>query len=184
MVPALVNPAGQPPDARAAALYRAGAPRMEVSFLGNGKQGLMVLEATRDGVETWRSADGATLILQRGMIRGTRGFGEGLMATDVSQSLSKVLRGGEGPANRFHSYLTGNDEIVTRSYRCTIRNRGMRSLDLGGRSVRTRLMSETCRNVDQEFENLYWVTGDGGRIVQSRQWIGDFLGSVATRFVR
>ncbi len=165
---------------RAQALYDAGAPQIVVAIPRTGKAAIMVLEARRDGVETWLSADGATLILDHGMLRGTRGLGAGLLASDVSRSAALIHGRRAGNAKRFHTFLTGTDEAVTRSYECRVEDRGAQAVDLGSRKVPARLMAETCRNVEQAFENLYWVT-DGGRIVQSRQWTGDYLGDVSIR---
>lgn len=172
------------PDPRVQALIYAGAPRLQVGFLESGLAGTMVLEGERDGVRTWLSVDGAALLTRDGMVVAERGFGGGMMASDVSQPLAAVQTGREAQVVRFHSFLTGNDEIVTRSYKCRIEDRGETEILVEGKPVATRLMRETCRNTDQEFLNLYWFSRASGRMVQSRQWLGDFLGVVTMREVR
>lgn len=170
----ILAPQSRPPDARIRHLQQAGAARLQVGFAATGLSGLMLHEGRRDRVDTWLSVDGAALITERGMLRGTRGFGEGLMAAENAASLRLLLAARPGSAQRFHSYLTGDDRIEIRGYRCVIDDRGPTD---GGA---TRLMTETCRNLDQSFVNLYWVTA-GDRIVQSRQWAGEFLGNISTR---
>lgn len=170
-------------EPRAQSLYKAGAPQMQVGIPKTGKNGTLILETRRDGIETWLSGDGATLILDHGMLRGTRGFGVGLLASDVAQSSALVHGRRKGRASRFHTFLTGTDKAVTRSYVCRIESRGARTVDLSSGTVPARLMAETCRNPEQEFTNLYWVADGDGRIVQSRQWMGDYLGHVSLRVV-
>ncbi|MFC3119471.1 YjbF family lipoprotein [Jhaorihella thermophila] len=87
-----------------------------------------------------------------------------------------MLAGREGRATRFHTFLTGTDETVTRTYECRVEDRGARTVELGSRQVSTRLMAESCNSTDQQFVNLYWVDDGDGRIVLSRQWTGDYLG--------
>ena len=168
-------------DPRVERLIETRAPRKQVSFERNDLAGVVALESSRDGIETWLSVDGATLIMQQGMVVGTRGFGGGLMASDVTQSLGKVLSGQGGYTLRFHSFLNGNDETVTRSYKCEVKTLGANPATILGELVPARQLTETCRSLDQVFVNSYWVADSGGDIIQSRQWLGDFLGSVTLR---
>lgn len=179
----IITPNRVQPPARATALFQAGVPRMVVSFPSTELSGIVLLEGSRDGVDTWLSAEGANLITEQGMLVGTRGFGAGLMSADISQSKAMVLARTDGFADRFHTYLTGNDETATRTYRCHIENRGPRDATISGRAIATRLMAESCNSLDQEFSNLYWVSDAKKEIVQARQWTGDFLGIVSTRTV-
>lgn len=168
-------------DSRVDRLIEARAPRKQVSFEKTDLAGVVALENTRAGFETWLSVDGATLILSQGMVVGTRGFGGGLMSSDVSQSLAAVNSGQGGYVVRFHSFLNGNDETVQRSYKCEIKELGDNAATILGEETPARLMSETCRSLDQIFVNSYWVGAESGAIIQSRQWLGDFLGSVTLR---
>jgi hypothetical protein len=45
------------------------------------------------------------------------------------------------------------------------------------------LVTEECRNAEQNFTNVYWVQTASPRIVQSRQWAGDFNGMLVVRDV-
>ncbi|WP_417713922.1 YjbF family lipoprotein [Pseudophaeobacter arcticus] len=168
-------------DPRVERLIETKAPRKQVSFERNDLAGVVALESRRDGIETWLSVDGATLIMQEGMVIGTRGFGGGLMASDVAQSLDAVLSGQGGYTLRFHSFLNGNDETVLRSYKCEVKSLGSNPATILGELVPARQMTETCRSLGQVFVNSYWVAEAGGGIIQSRQWLGDFLGSVTLR---
>lgn len=183
LVSSVVAPGRQPVNARAAAQLQAGAPQLQVSFPSQERAGIMVLEGQRDGISSWLSADGAMLITEQGFLHGTRGFGGGMLASDVAQSRQLVLSGRTGQSTRFHTFLKGDDLTETRTYRCQVSPRGARSIQIGGQPVATRLMAEDCQSTDQAFLNLYWISKTSNRIVQSRQWAGTFLGIVATRVV-
>jgi hypothetical protein len=165
------------------ALIEAEVPTLQVSFVDQDLQSALLLEQQRAGLSYWLSSDGGMLITQNGMLHGMRGLAGGLLASDLSAPLALVLRGQEGVADRFHTFLDGNDRAVARTYRCTITARGPRDVNLGARTAKTQLMRESCRSLDQTFANQYWVETARGEIVQSRQWSGDFLGYIATRVV-
>ncbi len=158
-------------------------PALQVAIIEQDLASTVLLEMRRDGVDTWLTPDGATLTTRDGFLLATRGFGQGLLASDITQPRAMVLAGQAGLSERFHTYLTGNDETVTRTYRCMIENRGARILQIGGDDVPVRLMAEDCRSLDQSFLNLYWVSTQTNRVLQTRQWAGEFLGVLTTRVV-
>lgn len=158
-------------------------PILQVGLIDAGSAGNMLLEARDGPYESFLSPNSASITLNRGMLHAIFGFGEGLMATEVSEPLALVLRGQSGVADRIHTYLGGDDRTVARTYRCVISDLGPRSVALIDRTVSARLMREDCRNAEQAFENLYWVDQGRGQIVQSRQWAGPNLGAVSTRRV-
>lgn len=182
-VRAILYPDAATMPARVQSLAQSGAPRLQVGFPATGRSGVMLREASRDGVQTWVSADGAALVLQDGLLRGTSGFGAGLLSSDIAGSRALVLAKQPGVADRFHTYLTGNDRAVTRTYRCTIENRGNRLIETAAGTTAAILVAERCQSLDQQFLNLYWVSPTGRDMLQSKQWTGPFLGHVSTRAV-
>ncbi|MFS4583438.1 YjbF family lipoprotein [Phaeobacter sp. C3_T13_0] len=168
-------------SARAADLASGGAQQMQIGIRKTGRAGTMVREAQRAGFVTWISVDGASLHTRDGLLHATRGFGAGLMAVDQEQSRRRIFAHADGSTRRFHSYLTGNDQIVTRSYQCDIKDRGLRTLTIAGNNIATRLMAESCTNQDQQFLNLYWLQSTDNTLIQSRQWTGSFIGNLTTR---
>ncbi|MEL7257828.1 MAG: YjbF family lipoprotein, partial [Pseudomonadota bacterium] len=133
--------------------------------------------------EYWLSPEGAQVILQDGMLHGLRGFGEGLLASELTEPLALVRGLRPGVSDRFHTFLDGNDRAVTRTYRCLIERIGPEEIALADIQVNTVLMVERCRSLDQSFENFYWVAPARSQIVLSRQWAGPFLGALSTRVV-
>jgi len=176
---------GDEPDfaPRFIALIQSEAATLQVAFLDQDTNGNLLLER-RDGDFTyWLSPDGAHIVLQAGMLHSTRGLGEGLLASELSEPLALVRTTRSGVSDRFHTYLDGNDFAITRTYRCDIENQGPRQIDLLGQQTATVLMRESCNSLDQEFTNLYWVVPGSGTIVLSRQWAGPEVGRVSTRVV-
>lgn len=170
-------------EARFAALQKAAAPRLQVALIDREVASDILLEQRTGAFEYWLTSDGVHLILQDGMLQGTRGLGDGLLASDLSEPLARVRGLQEGPSDRFHTYLNGEDQTVTRTYRCDIRRTRDITIEVTGGSVATVLMREDCNSIDQQFENLYWVDPRNGRIVQSRQWVGPFTGNLSTRII-
>lgn len=171
------------PRAEALATRRPIPPRLEVGFPTHDLAGVMLLETERDGVQTWLTADGATITLERGMLTSAKGFGGGLASSDVRQSTALILTSRSGHAERFHSFLNGNDEIELHAYKCRIVPLGSDTVLLGGTPVATQKQQEDCYGLARQFTNIYWVQTGTGRIVQSSQWTGDFLGNMFIKAV-
>lgn len=168
---------------RFTALAAAQAPALQIGFVERQEGGTLLLERREGAFDYWLTPEGAQLILQDGMLHGTRGFGEGLLASDLREPLAHVRNLQSGYSDRFHTYLDGNDRAVTRTYRCLFTRGKTGDIALRSGAVQTVQMRENCRSLDQEFTNIYWVTPEARRIVQSRQWAGPFIGALSTRVV-
>ncbi len=182
----LANFTGKPEEIapRYTVLMKTQAQALQIGFPDTRKGGGTLLLENRKGTfEYWLSPEGAQVILQDGMLHGLHGFGEGLLASELSEPLAHIRGMTPGVSDRFHTYLDGNDRAVTRSYRCIIENVGTEQIALADGQVQTVLMVERCRNLDQTFENFYWVAPARREIVLSRQWAGPFLGALSTRVV-
>ncbi|WP_170575434.1 YjbF family lipoprotein [Ruegeria atlantica] len=171
------------PRAEALAARRPIPPRLEVGFPRHDLAGVMLLETERDGVQTWLTADGATITMERGMLTSAIGFGGGMSGSDLRQSADFILTGGLGYAERFHSFLNGDDEIELHAYRCRITPLGPDTVVVQGTPVAAQKQQEDCYGLAQQFTNIYWVQNSTGRIVQSSQWTGDFLGNIFIKVV-
>ncbi|MGR3616867.1 MAG: YjbF family lipoprotein [Paracoccaceae bacterium] len=168
-------------DPRIEALQESRSAVLQIAFLELEASGVLLRETSRDGRDTWISVEGASIILEKGMIVGARGVGSGMMASDVSQSLNAIYSGQSQDVVRFHSFLTENDEIETRSYKCAVESGGRQDMTLVDRKVNARVMRESCQSLDQTFLNIYWFDPTTGRLIQSRQWMGGNVGVVILR---
>ncbi len=165
-------------------LLKDGAPAMQFGVVETKRNGTILLEKRFGLHEIWLTPDGGTITTERGLLHSTRGFGEGLLASELNEPVELVLGGREGFSDRFHTYLDGDDKAVSRTYRCSVTDKGPRDIRLRSGVAKTRLMEEECRSLNQEFKNLYWVELRTKTIVQSRQWAGPFVGAISTRIVR
>ncbi len=173
--------AGQYPPRFAALIADRNSPALIVTIESRDQKGRLLRESKINGVETWLSSDLTAMMLENGMLQGTRGLGSTLFAADLSEPMRLILSGQRGYADRLHSNLTGNDQIVTRTYRCLVETEGTSTISLEIGVTPTRVMTEDCKSLDQAFRNTYWVSNRSGAIVQARQWAGDELGYIATQ---
>ncbi|MBY6059432.1 YjbF family lipoprotein [Leisingera daeponensis] len=171
------------PRANALASIRPIPSRLEVGFPTRDLSGVMLLETERDGVQTWLTADGATITLEEGFLTSVKGFGSGLAASDVRQSADLVLARQPGTAERLHSFLNGNDQIELRAYKCEVEPMGAETVFVLGQPVATQKLEERCHGVADSFTNTYWVGTKASGLVQSSQWTGSFLGNLFMKAV-
>lgn len=167
------------------ALAQKGAPAQVLSIERREQAYTVILRQTVNhrGEESWISGEGLSVGMKDGMILSTRGFGGDLMAADPSRIVPFLRAGRDGISELFLTHLTANDETELLAFRCRISNLGPEDVDLGGRVAKTRLMKAECRNGTDAFENLYWVDQRSSEVVQSRQWISAYLGTLATRVI-
>jgi len=159
----------------------AGAPLMIANLQERNALTTFALVAERGADRTWRTRDNVTMTTRGGLMTGTRALGGDLMSADIAESQALVLAGRPGLAVRIHRYLDGQNGIEIDSYVCEISLRGTEDLTFEGVPIRAEVIAETCTNPGNDFENFYWVSG--GRVVQSRQWVGPEVGAIAMRGV-
>ncbi|MEL6681258.1 MAG: YjbF family lipoprotein [Pseudomonadota bacterium] len=122
-------------------------------------------------VETFTTPDGVSFSFRNGMLVATRGLGADLMTADTGASL-RAIRAGQGAGVvRIHRYLDGEDQIIVRSFVCTIR-----------RDQNT-MLRESCQSPSFAFENTYQIGPQGG-IVGSRQWVSPERGYLSVEDIR
>lgn len=149
-----------------------GPERLRVSLPSLATTATLAPVARRDDITVWQTLDGITLTLRGGLLIATRGLGNDLMSSDVTDNLA-MLAGNTG--NEYYpqirSYLDGEDRTVFRASQC--RRNGQQQVQTlvdGERRMLTRI-EETCLSPNQRVTNSYWVD-QSGVVLKSRQWIG------------
>ncbi|MCA0044090.1 YjbF family lipoprotein [Celeribacter litoreus] len=173
-------------DPEFVSLVEAGEPTMILAVANreNAFSAFSRKTTNNKGEEIWISGDNLSLATKGGMIVGTRGFLGDALAIDASQSLAVLRAGSSGIVDRFVTVLNGEDHAETFAFKCKIERAEVWPIDFGdGISIQTRAYSESCRNRDTEFRNVYWASLANGEIVQSSQWIGPESGSVTIRIL-
>ena len=161
------------------ALFAERAPALEVVFERTQAVSRLLLSHQNGDVLTWLSAEGASLKTERGFVVGTRGFIEGLQASRVDGVAVLILSESAGQTDRFHTYLDGNADTATRTYRCDVVPLAEELVTIKGQTVSARRIEERCKNLSDAFTNVYWVRNGG--ILQAAQWIGPIAGSIIIR---
>lgn len=173
------DPGATQSRARFETLVASGAPTLIAAVESSGQVSFLARSALRGGVGTWVTPDNVGLLLQGGFLAGTRGLGSDLVSADISQVQALVLARRAGQAQRFHTYLDGENQTVFRSYQCTVIPQGMRDITLpGGGAGRGYLMVETCAGQNNSFENSFWLHPQRGEVIQSRQFVSDATGAL------
>lgn len=169
--------------ARVEALAQAGAPAILAHLEKRAARDALYQVQDHGGITSYLSADGSLITLERGFLAATRGLGGDLMSSEQSRVIAMVLARREGAVERTFRHLDGDDRLVAERFVCRVENRGEREISvLDGGTARTTLMAEICVSERGELRNLYWVGAGGasnGQLVQSRQWAGDWLGTIA-----
>lgn len=143
---------------------------IRVRIEGTGAMSTLA-EVDRKGIHTtYRTGDGVALMFRAGVLIGTRGLGQDLMALsapDLSHAVTK------GESTRRYRYLDGDEQLVDVVLRCRVASAPHGPLVILGRSYRVNRVSEHCANAENtlSFENFYWVESATGHIRQSRQYI-------------
>lgn len=138
---------------------------------------------TNGSVVTWASPDLRSLSTKGGLIVATRGLGFDIMSSDLGAVRALVSARREGTALRITRVLDGENQIREERLSCTITRGGAQGIAVGEIEASTIRMSETCRGVGESFENTYLVD-DGGRVIQSRQWLGAENGYITWQALR
>ena len=167
-----------------AAAEQAGAPRFLAAIETRPEAVALFLRQTRSassGVSTWISGDGAQLMLDDGILVGSRGFSGDVMAAQVSESAALIHGLSPGTATRLMTLIDGEDHAVTRAFRCQVSLGESEEVIIGTRAVPAIPVTEACHGTLASFENYYWVVPRSGEIIQSSQWAGTVTGKMSLR---
>lgn len=170
---------GLPPLSRA--LFDSiGKPLLKVTLVEKDVTAVLGLVAQNGNAVTWATADNITLSLRDGVIVASRGLVDDLMSASVPSL--RELAGGIGVVQRQHFMLQGGEREVMAAFDCSLALKGTESLTLYDIGYSVRHVVETCKGPSATFRNEYWLEA-GGKMRQSRQWIGKQVGFVELQLV-
>jgi hypothetical protein len=145
--------------------------------LENGQNGTLTLYPGQGVGETWLGADGATVTLERGIIKATRGMrGDVMGGTSSMPSWTEVKDTSE--YTRQISYLSGNNQTKTETYSCSIeRDKKRSSVTIFDVDFSVQKYRENCTYGAIKLDNIYFV--DNKSIVRkTTQYHGPAVGYV------
>lgn len=157
------------------------APRLKGGIESTGIPSLAVLDTTRNGVETWLLEGGLSFALRDGVMQNTRGLKDDLMSADTSQTNAAINALRDTTVQRKMAFIGPETQTIVRTFTCEIENYGEQFATLETGPVPAIVMAETCSDATTTFENLYWLRKTDRRVVQSRQWVSDFIGPIVLR---
>lgn len=166
--------AAAPVDANAIAAdaLRANAnPLILVGIESQGTTQALALVQQNGAMRTYMTSGSQAVILQDGMLIGTKGLGNDLSAADIGPSAALIRAGRSGQAKRVMYYLTGEGVERPLPLTCDI-----------APGPKAGVMTETCQGAGASFQNHYLI--QQGRITVSQQWIGPALGPMTIQTLR
>ena len=146
--------------------------------LMSGQNGTLTPYPGQGVGETWLGADGATVTLEQGVLKASRGMGNDLMGS--SSSLPKWSKIDKEIKNysRQVSHITGNNKIHTTSFDCTIQKKSEKEvLEIWNVEFLVTKFEEFCFNNKMDLKNIYYL--DNKNIIRrSTQYHSDSIGYI------
>ena len=125
--------------------------------------------------QTWLGVDGSTVTLENGLLKATRGMGDDLMGSDISQEINwsdpqKVSY------ERRLAYLRLENTTFIEEYSCTLTDmNSMETISRFDADFSVNHFQETCRGAAGSFVNDYYIDMEG-LVRNSRQYQGEKIG--------
>lgn len=151
--------------------------------LESGQNGTLTQYPGEGIGQTWLGADGATITMNRGILKASRGMGNDLMgATSLMPSWNDVENSAD--YERKFSHLNGNNQIITQKFTCGITKiENEHTLSIWEANFTVNKYKENClalsKNNFQRISNTYYV--DSAQIVRkSFQYHSKEIGYIST----
>ncbi|WP_136442090.1 YjbF family lipoprotein [Pacificoceanicola onchidii] len=152
-------------------------PLMFVEVTGNGIQAGLTPGVRNGAVQQWITQDAASLSFLGGIVTASRGLGGDLITADV-RDVAAAVQGRADHAERVHRYLTHENSLEIRAFKCSYVQAGPDSADTLAGRFPARRVEETCYDSKGlKVENQYWIDRSGV-VRRSVQWISPFVGYV------
>ena len=141
----------------------------------NGQNGTLTLYPGTGIGETWLGADGATITLQSGRIKATRGMRSDVMGSISSMPPWSDIKDTSEYSHQI-SYLGGDNQTYSMTFSCTINKHNKQtSITIFNVPFDVQEYAETCVGNTEILENTYFVD-DKNVVRRSKQYHGPALG--------
>lgn len=150
-------------------------PLMFVEVQGSGVQAGLTPGFRNGSVQQWFTQDAASLSFNAGIVTASRGLGDDLMSADV-RDVGAAVRGRRNQAERVHRYLTHENSLEIRAFKCSYVQAGPETAQTLAGAFSARRVEETCYDSNGlKIDNVYWVDRSGV-VRKSLQWVSPFVG--------
>jgi len=148
--------------------------------LESGQNGTLTPYPGQGVGQTWLGADGATITLERGVIKASRGMGDDVMGSTTSMPSWSNIKNEVIVYSRKIGYIAGNNKIFQRVFECKIKKINKTEvLEIWQVKFFTKKFEEICNSNGFEFKNFYYL--DSSEIVRkSLQYHSSTLGYLTT----
>jgi hypothetical protein len=139
--------------------------------IGNGPEGLMILESFSRGKETWVSEDGVRLVIKNGRIISSSGLLNNLKDIALPKKAYNFNEYLYIENNTFYSYYSfSNPTLIDLRVEHVLNNLGFEDIDILEISKRLNLIEEYIQNreIRWSHSNKYWID-EGGYVWKSEQ---------------
>ena len=156
------------------------AANMPVLFveLASGQNGTLTPYPGQGVGQTWLGADGATITLERGILKASRGMGDDLMGSSSSMPSWARINKKTEDYSRELIHITGNNKISKLVFSCDIEKISSEELiKIWDINFKVAKFEEQCFNSSLTFKNVYHVDNQG-IVRKSLQYHSETLGSI------
>ena len=154
--------------------------KMPVLFveLASGQNGTLTLYPGQGVGQTWLGADGATITLERGILKASRGMGDDLMGSSSSMPNWSNIDKKTLFYSRELNHITGNNRISKHVFKCNIEKTSSGELiKIWDVNYKVDNFEEDCSTAGFTFKNTYQVDTQG-IVRRSIQYHSETLGSI------
>ena len=146
--------------------------------LGSGQNGTLTPYPGQGIGQTWLGADGATITLEKGILKASRGMGDDLMGSFSLMPPWSKIKQSEQVYIRVTNHITGNNKNSKRSFRCNIKQINAREIiKIWDVKFKVDSFEENCRNKSHSFKNKYYVETQGF-VRRSLQYHSETIGYI------
>ena len=146
--------------------------------LASGQNGTLTPYPGQGVGQTWLGADGATVTLERGVLKASRGMGDDLMGSSSSMPVWSNINKKTENYNRELNHISGNNKISKRVFSCDIEKTSSGDLiKIWDLNFKVEKFEESCSDGSFSFKNTYHVETQGV-VRRSTQYHSETLGSI------
>ena len=146
--------------------------------LASGQNGTLTPYPGQGVGQTWLGADGAIIILERGILKASRGMGDDLMGSSSSMPTWPNINKQTKNYSRELNHITGNNRISKHVFKCNIeKTSSEEQIQIWDVNFKVDRFEENCSDGSFAFKNTYQVDARG-IVRRSSQYHSETLGSI------
>ena len=148
--------------------------------LASGQNGTLTPSPGQGVGQTWLGADGATVTLEKGILKASRGMGDDLMGSSSSMPIWSKINKKTDTYTRELAHISGNNKISKRVFTCDVeKTNSQEQIEIWDMNFKVAKFEENCSDSSFTFKNIYHVDTQG-IVRKSSQYHSDTIGYILT----